>query len=195
MATGITTISDWTDVCNRALAKIGKNSIESLTDGSPQQKQCVAFLSEAIIEILDTYSYQAPVKEIQLAMSVDTPLTTYAYQYPLPADLLRIEEVNTNETSFVIEGNNIKTDAEEVYLKYSAMPENPATMPQHIIRAISTNLALKICIPLIKDEVVYNRLEREMTKVLREARITESRNKVQADYESEMGFKFTDELR
>lgn len=195
MATGISSISTWVDVCNRALAKIGNVTISSLTEGSDAQKYCSLFLPEVIAETLDRFDHQATIKELELALDTETPLLDYAYQYKLPADFLRMIAVETDGDEYVVEGNYIKTDTNPVYIKYISMPETPVVLPPHIIRAITSELALKLAPPLTSDEALYARVDREASKAKKGSKITEASNKVQTGYYEEMGFNWYDELR
>ena len=196
MATpGLSTISSWVDICNRALSRLGTKTISSLTDGSPNQKYCSIFLLDAVSEVLDAFDYHAAVRQLQLARDATAPLYGYDYQYPLPSDFLRIKETETGGDSYTIESGKILTNAESVFVKYIYLPETPIGLSSYIIKAIVAALAVRLAEPLISKDELYQKIYRDYEKSMAMAEEKEANNKEKYSYENEIGFTWYDGLR
>ncbi|MCL2480170.1 MAG: hypothetical protein FWF38_00510 [Spirochaetaceae bacterium] len=183
MDAGLSPISTWVDVCNNALAKTHNNLIAALDEGSENQKYCSLFLPQAVIDVLDVFNFQSTVTDIELARDAERPVFGYEYMYPLPSDLLRIikiffdNDINTPAIEdYAVEGNYVKTNAEKVYLKYIAMPENPTQLLPYQIRAIISSLALKLCTPLVSDNELYQKCLIDYQKDVEQAKINDAHN-------------------
>ena len=183
MGTGLSPISTWVDICNNALAKIHCGFIKSLDEGSANQAHCSLFLPQAVIEVLDQFDFQSVIRDVKLARELERPVFGYDFSYPLPTDFLRIKDIffdndikAETQGDYALEGNVIKTNAREVYLKYLAMPEHPGQLMPYLIRAIISSLALKLCVPLVSDTRLYQKVLMDYQKDIEQAKINDAHN-------------------
>ena len=105
-------------VCNGALVKLGADMIVSLDDDSRQAKLCKEQYSKNKRELLRSHPWNFAIRRASLAASVAAPEFGYAYKFPLPANCLRVLEVNENLYEWEREGNDIVTDASVCEIKY-----------------------------------------------------------------------------
>lgn len=153
--------NSWVEIANRALGRLGKGRIDDLTTGGELAQYCNLFLGEAIEETLGQREWLGYRSRVQLARSATTPVYGYDYLYPLPVDLVTIVEVNTDEMEYSVEGSDVLTDADEVYLTYVPRPTTPAVLPGYLKKAISTRLAALLTTPLKCSDALRNTLLQE----------------------------------
>lgn len=80
------------DICNSALARIGKSAnISSLDppESDPHAEACSIFFPLAKAEILEAFPWSFAVKRDTVALLAEKPLG-YAYAYRLPSDCVRV---------------------------------------------------------------------------------------------------------
>ncbi len=195
MASGISPIRTWLDICNSALLSLGTETITSLTDGSTNQGYCSVFLPEVVSDVLDEFEYQAAKKRLQLAAIAETPLWDYDYKFPFPSDFLRLVEVNTNGIDYTVEGNAILTNAVDVFILYEAMPDLPTKLSTYIVNAITACLALKLIEPVCSDDSLYPKILTRYENAMKKAVVKESNNNQETELYDELGFTWYDELR
>lgn len=142
-----------TDLANHALALISEEPITAITDqDSTNARTCRTFATEARLETLRMGRWNCATKRATLTKLSAVPLGNYTGQYQLPADFLRLMEVNgeavkTADEYFEIEGKRLVTDADPVWIRYIADIGIGACDPL-LQAAIAVRLAQKIALPL-----------------------------------------------
>jgi hypothetical protein len=116
--------SSTTDICNLALAHLGESRIESLDEDNLASRACSMHYAFTRDEVLRSHRWNFAVKRAVLSRLDEDPPFGYTAQYELPADCLRVLEVNGSELGdvisgqYVIEGRRLLTDAAAVNLLY-----------------------------------------------------------------------------
>jgi len=152
----------WVEVANLAIARIGKQPIASLTEGSTTSGYCNTYLGEVVAAVSALTDWNALKKRAALARLVDVPAYGFSYMYQLPNDFVRPVEVQADtDAEYSIEGTAVLTDAEEVYVTYIANPLEPSSVPQYLIRLITASLAVRLTTPLVSSEAIVQRLASE----------------------------------
>lgn len=159
----------WEEIANLALTRLGKPQIDRLDEGTPSANYCQSYLGETIDYVLGIRDWSAPRKRVALGR-LSTAELGYDYAYELPADLIRLVEVDAGGGVWVNEGGKILTDAEAVTINYIKRPESPSELPPHIIRAIIATLAFRLTTPLTMGENTTQRLRIESNDAVIEAR-------------------------
>ena len=67
---------------------LGASPLSSFSDGSDAAQICDRIYDDLRDSVMLTYPWSFTLKKSQLARSVDTPISEWSYQYPLPADLI-----------------------------------------------------------------------------------------------------------
>jgi len=82
-------------IANLALTKIGDLRITSLTENTKPARELNAVYGMLRDKLQRTYNWRFCVKRANVAADVAAPTFGYTYQYTVPADCLRILQVNT----------------------------------------------------------------------------------------------------
>lgn len=161
--------NSWVEIANRALARLSKARIDSLTSGGGEAAQyCNTFLGEAIESVLSAHSWSIATRT-QLARDSEAPAFGFLYSYPLPTDIINTIRVDTDGSPFKPEARAILTNSEYVYLVYIPRPTDPGALPGYIKRAISTHLAFLLSGPLTSSSQLANRIAQEAAVALENA--------------------------
>lgn len=160
------------EICNRALVRLGEDTITSLSDDSDRARICNALYQEVLETTLSEYPWNCAIYRAELARLADTPVWDFAYAYQLPTDpyCLRVLETDLDiqDYPWQIEGRTLVTDANSVKIKYLALLDDPNNIPPLLRELIAIRLAAEACYPITGDAKLaisvwdlYARKERE----------------------------------
>lgn len=158
----------WTNIANLALRTLTSKLIQNLNDGSPNANFCREFMGKAVQQVLTEEDWGSCKKRLVLNPLTETPAFGFAYYYQLPGDWIRfcrdkdrttIIGVDTGGEPWELEGDRIATTASYVNLRYIANPTDPAKFSPYLRNAISSQLALMLCIPLAKSEELQAQIQ------------------------------------
>jgi len=114
-----------TSICNQALASIGANRINNLTDGTVNAIHCTTHYAQTRDALLRSHWWRFATARAVLSENIESPDFEWDYQFDLPVDFLRLISIyDDNGTirknvyrSFAIEGNMILINDDSVNLK------------------------------------------------------------------------------
>jgi len=161
MTDSVNYTASWTQICNRALGRLGSDTITDLSEGTQNADYCNRFLPEAIEYILGQWDFKFARKRQRLALNADRPAFGWKYQFNYPMDCIRLVKVygGSNEkpedsecVPYQMENGKVLTDAEALQIIYIARPDDPNLLPQSVRKAISTHLAYLLATPLTSNE-------------------------------------------
>ena len=143
-------------ICNIALQLIKHSKqITSLTSGTKEANACEIVYDELRDLCLDMHHWNFATRRVELAqLAADqAPAFEWDHAYGLPADFIRVISVHANahgddNIPYKIEGDQILTDADELYLRYVARVEDPNKMPPTFRRALSKIIAAQLATAL-----------------------------------------------
>jgi len=161
MSDSVDYTASWTQICNRALGRLGADTIADLSDGTNNASYCSRFLPEAIEHILGQWDFKFARRRQRLAMNAERPAFGWKYQFNYPMDCIRLvkvygginEEPEESEiVPFQVENGKILSDADALQIIYIGRPDDPNLLPQSMRKAISTHLAYLLSTPLTSNE-------------------------------------------
>jgi hypothetical protein len=165
------------EICNRALIRLGEDTITSLDDDSDRARVCNGVYAEVSETLLSEYPWNCAVYRAELAQLVDTPVWNYAYCYQLPTDpyCLRVLETDLDITDYPweVEGRTLVTDANTVKIKYLALLTDENAIPPFLRELIAVRLAAEICYPITGDPKLALGLWELYARKEREAKLTD----------------------
>ena len=144
------------DVCNLALQKLGAKRIVSLTEDSPNARDCNAVYATLRRVELRKHVWNFARKRASLAPDAASPAFGFAKQFSLPADFLRITQNNRGEVSGVgrrrsigqpvvdyqIEGDKLlSNEGDEIRLLYVADITDPNLFDPLFVDALASRMA------------------------------------------------------
>lgn len=175
-------------ICNRALNAIGQESITALDEGTTRAVICNRLYTELRDELLQDHPWNFATKRTALAASVDTPAYEWDYQYPFPADAVRILSVNEDyqKVEWWSEGRNILTNWESpIYCKYISNDLDEITFPPKFVTALAARLAVELAMPLTESSSRREAMAKEYQIAIRAARGADARESAPAVYKDD----------
>ncbi len=137
-----------TDICNRALGRLGESRILDITDEGAPGRACQLHFAATRDEVLRSHRWNFATSRVALSRLSEAPAFGWTYQYSLPSDFIRALEVNGTEDGlgdpWTIEGGNLLTNDETVNLLYVRREENVSKWDALFQEALSIKLAMKL---------------------------------------------------
>ena len=171
-------MADITGICNSALAKVGAARITDLDEGSKNAKLCAELYARCRDDLLRAHSWNFAASRAKLARAAAAPAFGYAHAYALPADCIRSVSAHGSATGkgalvYKIEGRQLLSDAEAVYLRYIRRVEDVNLMPPDFREALACLLARELAVPIAQSNTLEDKLEARFRTRLRRARTTD----------------------
>lgn len=170
-------ISD-VDVCNRALQKLGAKRITSLTENSPNARDCNAAYEILRDAELRKHPWSFARKRASLAADGTDPAFGYDKRYALPTDFLRLTEENSNELrtqypDLQIEGRYILTDNDApLQVVYIATVSDPNEFDALFVEALASKIAYELCEKITQSNTKKAAAGADYRDAIREAKRT-----------------------
>lgn len=153
------------DICNLALSHIGKEQIQAMDQKGAAAEQCRLHFTPALHAALASFdwSFARMVKTLP-ALSGYTFSYPYAYAFTLPADCLRVRDIEPispheprDQRRFKI-GRNPLGDGRVIYtvraapvFVYTTSNIDLASIDDQFVECFSYHLAAKLAMPLTRD--------------------------------------------
>jgi len=139
-----------TSICNVALALLGEDLILTIENPTTKvQKTCNLFYQRARNAVLAIYPWNFATKRLTLQQSVTTPVYGYLYAYPLPADYIKLQDMQDSDLyAYEIESGSIVTDAATCKIKYTYEVTDSGSFSEAFSMLLSHRLAAMMAIAI-----------------------------------------------
>lgn len=136
-----------TEICNRALGRVGQERILAMSDAGVGGRACQLYFDGTRDEVLRSHRWNFATSRSTLSRLSETPLFGWDYQFALPVDFLRALEVNDTEDQagciWAVEGIKLMTNEETVNLVYIRREEDVSKWDALFCEAMTLKLAMK----------------------------------------------------
>ena len=166
---------DKTGIANLALSNLGEARIQSLTDSNSRARACNARIDGVITAILRMHVWNSAL-ERQLLTNIGTPVFGWNYVYQLPADCIKVVEVNP-VSKYQVEKKNILSNENKLYLLYVAEPADIQNLDILLAEAMAMKLAVEIAETLTSKANLKNEMMQKFVIALQEARGANSKDR------------------
>lgn len=170
-------------VANRALTKLGSARIISLADDNKQARAIASCFDDLRDDELRAHRWQFAMKRTTLAALSTAPKFGYQRQFALPTDFLRIDMVNDEYPSVVmdnyigaeyldwtVEGNLILTNiAAPLKLRYIYRATEPNQWDSNFREALASRIAMEICEDLTQSDTKKQAAARDYERAINQA--------------------------
>ena len=152
-------------IANVALSRLGAHTINDTSEQTVEANLILALWDNARTFLLRQNPWNFAIKREQLGQLAQEPLNRYLYQYQLPSDHIRTltvtsgEDGNVTNFDYKVEGRNILTNAEYVYLKYVYDNDVVATWEFGFQELMAARLQMEMAYPITKAASVQERAE------------------------------------
>ena len=133
---------DKTGIANIALSNLGEARIQNLNDNNSRARACNSRLNDVITTVLRMHVWNSALERATLT-SVEAPLFGWTYTYQLPANCIRVVEVNP-VSRYLVEKKNLLSNEKGIDLLYIADPEDINNLDSLLAEAIAMKLAVEI---------------------------------------------------
>ena len=169
------------NMCNSALNLLGASTISALTDDTKNARLCNQRYEPVRNRVFRSHAWNCLHKRVQLAQNSTAPVVEYDYAYLLPSDCLRVLKIHNGTTDSIatnldykIEGRNIVTDIDTIFLIYIALDTDPNNYDTYLRESISHQLAADICYAITNNATLANNYMTRADERLREARFIDA---------------------
>tara|TARA_R100001443_G_scaffold100496_1_gene107924 strand:- start:1100 stop:1678 length:579 start_codon:yes stop_codon:yes gene_type:complete len=169
------------NICNSALNLLGASTISALTDDTKNARLCNQRYEPVRNRVFRSHAWNCLHKRVQLAQNTTAPVIEYEYAYALPSDCLRVLKIHNGTTDSIatsldykIEGRNIVTDIDTIYLIYIALDTDPNNYDTYLRESISHQLAADLCYAITNNATLANNYMARADERLREARFIDA---------------------
>lgn len=125
-------------------------------------------------QISQTESAIGYVSTTTAASRVIYPSHGFTYGLPMPADFLRLWDVNDGDLDYKIEGDYLLTDSASADIRYTKAVTDTTTFDALFSRALSIQLAKDLCLPITGNENLKESLDIAWRRALGMARTIDS---------------------
>ena len=165
------------NICNSSLNLLGASTISALTDDTKNARLCNQRYEPVRNRVFRSHAWNCLHKRVQLAQNSTAPVVEYDYAYALPSDCLRVLKIHNGTTDSIataldykLEGRNIVTDIDTVFLIYIALDTDPNNYDTYLRESISHQLAADLCYAITNNATLANNYMTRADERLREAR-------------------------
>ena len=169
------------DICNSALNLLGASTISALTDDSKNARLCNQRYEPVRNRVFRSHAWNCLHKRVQLAQNSTAPVVEYDHAYALPSDCLRVLKIHNGTTDSIasaldykLEGRNIVTDIDTVFLIYVALDTDPNNYDTYLRESISHQLAADLAYAITNNATLANQYMTRADERLREARFIDA---------------------
>jgi len=178
-----------TQICNRALQKIGAARITSIDELSPRAEDCKSAYYDLRDAELRNHVWKFALSRRVLAPLASAPEFEFDYEFLLPSDFLRLHPAATyqEETDWTIEGNAdglqvLRTnDGDTLYLRYVRQITDTAVMDSLFKEALAVKIAHELAEPATKGLNRKSALAVEYKEVIARAKLVDAIEKISAE--------------
>lgn len=156
------------DIANSALTKCGAELINSFTEASEAARVINANYEAVRDRVLRMHPWNSVTTRQQLAPLSETPPWGFEYAYSLPADCLRVLEIDAYGRQWRVEGGKILTDIGPVLnVRFIRRETDPNLYDSLLADAVSTRLAYEIVERLTQSNTKKNAIVDEWKDIMR----------------------------
>lgn len=165
-------MSSQVDICNRALIRLGADTITSITDNTKEARLLNILYDQVRRELLRLHPWNFAVKRVILASDPDSaPDFDFYYAFPLPSDCIRILKVANNDYSYKIENGYMLSNVDAPEVIYIADITDTSVYDSLFSTMFSLRLSSEIAYNLTNNSSLAAQLVDEYTRLKREAKL------------------------
>lgn len=143
-------------ICNQALGLLGTDPIIALTDNVKAASLCKLLYYDVRDAVLEAHDWTFAVVRAKLPASTTAPTFGFGVAYPLPANVLRVQEVNERKGGpWQVEGGSIVTNDSTCRVKYISQITDPNKFSALFVQALAARMAAELAIPLTQSRALH----------------------------------------
>jgi hypothetical protein len=162
-------------IVNRALIKLGEQTILLMSDNTAQARTMAALFDDTRDAELRAHRWKFAIKRTQLSALADTPTFGYSLQYELPPDYLALVQVGEfyvrtglkQRAPWSVEDGRIHTDlAAPLALRYVSRVTDTAKFDALFVEVLACRLAMEACEARTQSDTKFQRVAGQYQQAL-----------------------------
>lgn len=143
-----------TEICSAALMLLGANSINSLTDNNDRARTCKLLWPMVLDDELSAHRWNCARKRAELAREAAVPAFGWNYQYTLPADCLRVLEMQDPDENFEVEDGVLMCNNTTAKVRYLYRNVAFGSYSSGLQTALVARMSAELSLPITKKKDV-----------------------------------------
>mgnify|MGYP003668608197 CR=1 FL=1 len=175
------------ELINRSLALLGIESITSLSDNTKQASVARVLYNDTRAAVFRGHPWNCLTKRASLPTDVTNPVYGFSKRFALPADFLRLLEVERGaDITYQLERGHLLSDEDTMNIKYTALITDVTLYDTLLIDTLSARIAADLAQPLLQSTSAMEQMWQMYELKLREAKFVDAQEQAQdvldADY-------------
>jgi len=166
---------DKTGIANLALSNLGEASIQNLNDDNARARACSSRIDDVIVTVLRMHVWNSAL-ERALLTNIGEPIFGWNYIYQLPADYIRVVEVEP-VSKYMVEKKNLLSNEKTLQLLYVATPTDINNLDPLLAETIAMKLSWEIAETLTSKTGLKQEMMQKYIIALQEARSANSKDR------------------
>lgn len=159
-----------TEICNLAIAMVGGKQILTVDDDIEEARLCKKFYPLVRDRLLRSHPWNFAIKRVQLAELSTVPLFGFDHQFQLPADCLRVLQLDENTDRYKVEGRVVVTNNSTVKALIVFKQTDESKWDANFVDVMATALAVELAYPITQARETKADLMEEYKMKLAQAR-------------------------
>ncbi len=157
-------------ICSNALLRLGAKAISSFTDNLDTAPLCANLYDDVVKSLLRAHNWNFAVRRAQLPAEVATPLYEYSYQHRIPADCLRLLEVDIDTDDYQLENNRVLCDTTPVNILYVAYVTDTAQYDSLFVELLTQKMVAELAYAVTRSDSKASSEMQKFVALLKQAR-------------------------
>ena len=157
-------------ICSTALARLGDDPITALTDNTERARLCNRLYDPIRRKTLRAHRWNFAMAMASLASLSYTAVFGPGHKFQLPADNLRIVEMDPSDQTYVIHGGTLLTDGSTANVYYLKDVTDATLFDALFVEALSLHLAAEMAYAITGSREMKVTVMQEYSEKLKEAR-------------------------
>lgn len=163
-------------ICQRALAELKAQNIDSLTENTEEARLCALLYDEAVETLLELHRWDFSIEKAVLAQSTSTPVFEYTYYYQLPVDpyCVRVLEAYNQDgyelDDWKVEGRLLGCNEDYVQIRYikriDNIVETSPTFRETLVFWLAHKLAYSLTGSASMEQLMLSKYRMAMRKAI-----------------------------
>lgn len=159
-------------ILNGALLMLGDDPIVSLDENTKRRKVATGLFATSRDTVLRMHPWNSAVKRALLSPLADAPVSTYAYLYVLPSDLLRLLDVSTDD--YKVEARHIACNISSLACRYIYRNVNYETWDALLVQTMQAYMAMVLAYPITKSLSTRDAMKSLLADILKIAKAVDA---------------------
>lgn len=174
------------EIANMALLECGAEPITALSDSNERARACNTAWPFVRRTVLRLHTWNPPTKRALVDEDATAPIWEFDTRYPLPADCLRVLDVDT-EYDWRVEAGFIVTDetGDDLGIRYVYDETDPDGFDPMLTDTLVLFLAYRIMYRVNADKAIRDRIERQWMDFLAKSKMADAAEQSDAEIEED----------